>query len=229
MHRIDTPSATENNRFTEGSPTGGVPATVVSASWLNDLQETICRAIELSGITLEKGNSDQLYQALQSISGLPAGILLPYAGNGPMPARTMKANGATNVSRSTYAALFAAIGTTFGAGDGSTTFGIPDMRGVVPRGMDEGRGLDAGRALGTYQRGTLTMMDKAAGFGVQGMRSPDAQYDNPGVFYADAAIASNYPNVVEVGVTGTGAALGANSVLGKTRMDNLSTYYVITF
>jgi microcystin-dependent protein len=63
----------------------------------------------------------------------------------------IKANGAT-ISRTTYADLFAAIGTTYGAGDGSTTFVAgPDMRGVVPRGWDDGRGLDGGRGFGSYQ------------------------------------------------------------------------------
>lgn len=59
-------------------------------------------------------------------------------------------NGAA-VNRGTYSQLFAAIGTTYGVGDGSTTFNIPDFRGVFLRGLDGGRGLDTGRVLGTYQ------------------------------------------------------------------------------
>lgn len=55
------------------------------------------------------------------------------------------------VSRSTYAALFTAISTTWGTGDGSTTFNIPDMRGYFPRGYDNGRGIDTGRALASNQ------------------------------------------------------------------------------
>lgn len=47
----------------------------------------------------------------------------------------------TEVSRTTYPALFAAIGTLFGAGDGVTTFGLPDMRGRVPIGAGTGAGL----------------------------------------------------------------------------------------
>jgi microcystin-dependent protein len=66
------------------------------------------------------------------------------------PSGWLKADGA-NVSRTTYAALFAAIGTTFGVGDGSTTFTLPDMRGEFPRGWDDGRGVDAGRAMGSWQ------------------------------------------------------------------------------
>lgn len=66
------------------------------------------------------------------------------------PPGRLIANGAA-VSRTTYAALFAAIGTTYGAGNGSTTFNLPDLRGVVARGLDSGRGFDTGRTIGSYQ------------------------------------------------------------------------------
>jgi microcystin-dependent protein len=59
------------------------------------------------------------------------------------------------VSRTTYAALFAAIGTTWGAGDNVSTFNVPDARGVVLRGLDNGRGIDVGRAFGTLQQDAL--------------------------------------------------------------------------
>lgn len=66
------------------------------------------------------------------------------------PNGTLKANGAT-VSRSTYARLFARIGTRYGVGDGSTTFQLPDWRGYFIRGLDDGRGVDSGRSIGTTQ------------------------------------------------------------------------------
>lgn len=66
------------------------------------------------------------------------------------PTGWLKANGAA-INRTTYAALFAAIGTTFGAGDGSTTFNVPDLRGEFVRGWDDGRGLDTGRVFGSAQ------------------------------------------------------------------------------
>lgn len=49
------------------------------------------------------------------------------------------------ISRTTYAALFAVIGTTYGAGDGSTTFAVPDLRGRVPAGKDDMGGTAASR------------------------------------------------------------------------------------
>jgi phage-related tail fiber protein len=72
-----------------------------------------------------------------------------FAMNSP-PSGYLKANGAA-VSRTTYAALFTAIGTTFGAGDGSTTFALPDLRGYFVRGWDDARGIDSGRAFGSNQ------------------------------------------------------------------------------
>lgn len=62
----------------------------------------------------------------------------------------LKCNGAA-VSRTTYAALFAMIGTTYGAGDDSLTFNLPELRGEYIRVLDDGRGVDAGRIIGTAQ------------------------------------------------------------------------------
>ena len=70
------------------------------------------------------------------------------------PSGWLKANGAA-VSRTTYAALFSAIGVTFGAGDGTTTFNLPDLRGEFLRGYDDGRGVDSGRSFGTLQGGAI--------------------------------------------------------------------------
>ena len=73
-----------------------------------------------------------------------------YIAHSTVPSGFLKANGAA-ISRTTYAKLFEVIGTTYGVGDGSTTFNLPDLRGVFIRGLDEGRGLDSGRVLGSYQ------------------------------------------------------------------------------
>lgn len=85
-------------------------------------------------------------------SGTP-GSIIAVAHSNSVPGY-VKANGAV-VSRSAYADLFSAVGTTYGAGDGSTTFSIPDLRGTFVRGLDESRGYDASRALGTYQADSL--------------------------------------------------------------------------
>lgn len=70
------------------------------------------------------------------------------------PPGFLKANGA-EVSRTAYARLFDRIGTTFGSGNGSTTFNLPDLRGEFLRGWDNGRGVDSSRAIGSGQIDTL--------------------------------------------------------------------------
>ena len=66
------------------------------------------------------------------------------------PAGYLKRNGAA-VSRTTYSALFAKIGTLYGAGDGSTTFNLPDSRALFDRAWVDGGTLDVGRELGSRQ------------------------------------------------------------------------------
>ena len=67
-----------------------------------------------------------------------------------VPAGYLECNGAA-VSRSTYSALFAVIGTTYGSGNGSSTFNLPDLRGEFVRGFDNGRGVDSGRSINNPQ------------------------------------------------------------------------------
>lgn len=74
---------------------------------------------------------------------LPAGTSFAYNGS-VLPSGYLWEDGSA-VSRSTYSRLFAAIGTKFGAGDGSTTFNVPDSRGRVKAGRDDMGGSAAGR------------------------------------------------------------------------------------
>ena len=92
-------------------------------------------------------------------AGVPAGFVMMYAANAA-PTGFLKANGAA-VSRTTYAALFSAIGTTFGAGDGSTTFLVPDLRGRFPRGWADNGSIDSGRTFGTNQEATSLVIGEA--------------------------------------------------------------------
>lgn len=92
---------------------------------------------------------------------MPTGAVLWFARSTP-PIGFLECNGAA-VSRTTYAALFAVIGTTFGAGDGSTTFNLPDLRAEFIRGWDHGRGIDANRAFGSAQAGSTIKVDEDSG------------------------------------------------------------------
>lgn len=82
---------------------------------------------------------------------VPSGALMPYAGTSA-PTGFLLCDGSA-VSRSTYATLFSAISTTYGAGDGSSTFNLPDLRGRVVAGQDDMGGSSANRL--TDQTGGL--------------------------------------------------------------------------
>ena len=75
--------------------------------------------------------------------GLPSGMLAPFAGT-TAPSGWELCYGQA-VSRTAYANLFAVVGTTYGTGDGSTTFNLPDLRGRTPFGKDNMGGTTASR------------------------------------------------------------------------------------
>ena len=83
--------------------------------------ETILEALIKSGV--------------KYFGGVPSGTMIAFAGKS-VPDGWLLCNGAL-VSRTTYAKLFAAIGTTWGAGDGSTTFKLPDADGRVMQGVTD--------------------------------------------------------------------------------------------
>lgn len=86
---------------------------------------------------------------LKFLDLLPPGFILPYAATIP-PDGFLTCDGSA-ISRTIYSNLFDIIGTVFGQGNGSTTFTLPDLRGDFIRGWDKGRGVDVGRAFGSFQ------------------------------------------------------------------------------
>jgi len=87
------------------------------------------------------------------------GKIFASGANAIHSATELKCDGAA-VSRSTYANLFSVIGTTWGVGNGSTTFNVPDLRGLFLRGFDDGAGVDSGRVFAALQAdgvGPLTL------------------------------------------------------------------------
>lgn len=89
------------------------------------------------------GNWRCVWYQRASGSFLPAGMVMPFAGSSA-PGGWLLCDGSA-VSRSTYSVLFGVIGTTYGVGDGSTTFNVPDMRGRAPFGKDDMGGSAASR------------------------------------------------------------------------------------
>lgn len=96
---------------------------------------------------------NELANRVSSLTNLlvPTGAVQAFAMNSN-PSGWLKCDGSA-VSRSAYSALFTAIGVTYGAGDGSTTFNLPDLRGYFVRGYDAGRGIDgdSNRVFGSAQ------------------------------------------------------------------------------
>lgn len=170
---------------------------------------------------------------------IPPGAIQFFARN-TAPTGWLKANGA-NISRSAYAILFNAVGTTFGSGDGSTTFTLPDMRGEFPRGWDDGRGIDSGRGFGTAQSHLLknhqhpsmptsggtpigvTFYSPHPGGGAVNLANTDQNSRNP---YSDTA-SWNTGNPGTIGGTGVFSAdSGAGS---ETRPRNIALLACIKY
>ncbi|WOH61901.1 phage tail protein [Bradyrhizobium sp. BWC-3-1] len=125
-------------RVVQNEPLGSVPFPLARDLNLSDVPDKAVARTNLD--VFNKAETRQM---------APAGQVAHFA-RGTAPTGWMKANGAA-VSRTAYADLFAAIGTTFGTGDGFSTFNLPDLRGEFLRGLDDGRGVDAGRAIGSAQ------------------------------------------------------------------------------
>lgn len=92
-----------------------------------------------------------------STENSPTSAIVSFASPSP-PEGWLECNGAA-ISRSDYSDLFNSIGVTYGAGDGTTTFNLPELRGEFLRGWDNGRGVDAGRVIASGQGQQLQSHD----------------------------------------------------------------------
>jgi microcystin-dependent protein len=148
------------------------------------------------------------------------------------PSGFLKANGAA-VSRTTYAALFTAIGTTFGAGDGSTTFLLPDLRGEFVRGWADGRAVDTGRAFGSAQldqmqriTGSLATSNAASAFASgAGALSPAAPFQEAFVSGGGGSV----PSSVSFNSANSPSARVSSTTDGETRSRNVALLACIKF
>lgn len=159
------PAAPSLGHPTEGEPSTGIPATVPGAYWFDSITEEIVSVIEAAGLSPDDTQTQlrDAIRALARISRPPAGVVEAYAGS-TVPAGYLSCDGSL-VSRTTYAALYAAIGDTYGAGDGSTTFALPDLerRVVVGAGGTGTTTLaDTVGATGGAETHTLTVAEVPA-------------------------------------------------------------------
>lgn len=160
-------------------------------------------------------------------TGVPAGTIISSASK-TIPTGYLYCNGQA-VSRTTYANLYKAIGTSFGAGNGSTTFNVPDLRGMFLRGWDNGRGVDSGRAWGSRQEdATQKISARLHTVDDQAIVRADQSPQNP--FY----ISRNYPYDASSEYSGGGKLLSFDNsravrTANEERPKNIAiNYYICT-
>lgn len=129
--------------------TGSVTATGLTMTTARLLGRSTASTGAIEEITVGTGLSLSGGTLTATASGALTGEIKWWSTN-TAPSGYLECSGAA-VSRTTYSALFAVIGTTFGSGDGSTTFNLPNLRGEFIRGWDNGRGIDSARVFGSAQ------------------------------------------------------------------------------
>ena len=119
----------------------------------------------------------------KAVPVMPVGCVIPFAG-AAAPTGWLLCQGQA-ISRTTYAQLFSVIGTTYGSGDGSTTFNLPDMRGRVAVGSDANLGISTGEkthpltaAEGPKHTHTFLLCDGGAGSGSSYAQVSKSKVDN---------------------------------------------------
>lgn len=147
---------------------------------------------------------------------LPPGFIGDYGG-GTVPVGWLLCDGAA-ISRTLYPALFTAIGTTWGAGDGSTTFNKPDLRGRARAGRDDMGGSAAGR-LTTAGSGVNGLTVGAAG-GAQNVTLVTAQLP---IFTPSGTVFVTYPSQGYLLATGGTSYLAGSSASAFNGYSNAST------
>lgn len=160
---------------------------------------------------------------------ISAGAVLGFA-MAAAPTGWLKCNGAA-VSRTAYAKLFAAIGTEYGAGNGSTTFNLPDLRGEFIRGWDDGRGVDAGRAFGSAQaqqtqahKHISAIGESYTGASFGSSTTKNHRGTNGGIDL------DNFLEFTNDGTTYNGTSPNSNGVIGaETRPRNVAMLYCIKY
>lgn len=169
---------------------------------------------------------------LPTAAALPPGIMLPYAGP-TAPTGWLLCYGQA-VSRTTYAALFLALGTTHGAGDGSTTFGLPDMRGRVPVGRDTMGGTAAGRMTTAGSGVDGATLGAVGGAETHTLTTPQIPSHTHGMSQAMPAITNGAGAVSRASsntadkLSGTSDATGGGGAHNNTQPSLVANYIIKT-
>jgi microcystin-dependent protein len=129
--------------------TTNLASNAVTTAKITDANVTTAKIADANITTAKLADGSVTASKISAGAAVPSGAVFYFAANSA-PSGYLEANGAA-ISRTTYSALFAVVGTTFGSGDGSTTFNLPDLRGEFLRGWDNGKGTDSGRTFGSFQ------------------------------------------------------------------------------
>jgi microcystin-dependent protein len=210
-------TVTKGRTFTSGE--------TVTPAKLNDV-------VDLATVT----NIDvaDLVTAVQQ-SLLPAGAVQAFAMNSA-PAGWLAADGSAVLrsGSSGYPALFAAIGTTYGAGDGSTTFALPDLRGYFVRGWgvagQNGTNSD-GTASGTFGAKQAAAMLNHTHSGTTGINSVGHTHGQQGTFSlsSQAVLAGGTGANVTIGGGGYGpVSTPTVTISGQTGTQSANHTHTVT-
>jgi len=173
---------------------------------------------------------------VDGLTGAPSGIIMAFGGTSA-PTGFLVCDGSA-VSRSTYSDLFAAIGVTWGSGNGSTTFNVPDLRGAFLRGSGTSS-LDPSspRSVGSFQAEAYLNHSHTASSSVSdpGHAHSYGTFNTAGLGVSNGAAGINYITTGATGGTasaGTGVSVStsvATSTTGgtETRPDNYAVLYII--
>ena len=162
------------------------------------------------------GTENQLLQAassgvpaFQTVTGLnPAGSIMMYAAVSP-PSGYLRCDG-SNISRSTYSVLFAAISTNYGVGDGSTTFGVPNLEARFPVGYNGSTYTLSGTGGATSD--TPTLSGTNAGTSITESQMPSHTHDSWGSGWPTGSWTGG-TGTTQSSVTQTGGSLVSTSTI----------------
>jgi microcystin-dependent protein len=197
----------------DGAPEGLVYAPQGSVYMRRDGTQTNGGVLYLktTGVTLNTGWLD-LATATGVAVASPTGTLVAYAGSSA-PTGWLICDGSA-ISRSTYSTLFGVISTTYGAGDGSTTFNLPDLRGRVAVGYAASGGhadvstlgVNDGQAVANRRPKHRTSDNKTVGIGTLGVSDPGHNHGGATGTSSRMLAGNNDGGANNITQTGTGTA-----------------------
>ncbi|EFB6598407.1 tail fiber protein [Escherichia coli] len=240
-------TATQDGKYTDGSVAGGIAATRLRAAAFNATQEELAHIVESAGLALDINDMTQVLKAIQKLtlsranpfadiksdgaaaistaltnlglgegSALPVGVPVPWPSATP-PTGWLKCNGAA-FSAEEYPELAKAYPTNK----------LPDLRGEFIRGWDDGRNVDAGRALLSQQGDAMqkisgTVADNAMGVSASGSGAMTITGASGTTYYASAAASSSYIYYKTIGIDSSLVARTAN----ENRPRNIAFNYIV--